>query len=190
MRVGRATIAIWVLTLTALGGGPSRATTYSITVLPKPPVGPGVGRIVMATSGSATVTVSPASAMTITGGSAVFLAAGGGVSTSGTASPASPQMTVTCVSGTSTHCSGHTINVTIQAAGGGTGPAASVTGFSVSNVSCSGCSFGAVSGTTILTLPVTASADFTAKFNVGMTVSFSPASASGAASVPFSVTAQ
>src|SRR5579859_6507071 len=150
MRVGRATIAIWVLTLTALGGGPSRATTYSITVLPKPPVGPGVGRIVMATSGSATVTVSPASAMTITGGSAVFLAAGGGVSTSGTASPTSPQMTVTCVSGTTTHCTGRTINVTIQAAGGGTGPGATVSSFSVATVSFTSCSFGSAPGTSTL----------------------------------------
>jgi hypothetical protein len=166
------------------------AANYTITVSPKPPTGPGVGKIVMAPAGSATVTVTPASAMTITGGSAVFLASGGGVSTSGTASPASPQMTVTCVSGTSTHCSGHTINATIQAAGGGTGPAGSVTSFSVTTVSCSACSFGAASGTTILTLLITATGDFTAKFNVGMTVAFNPASASGAAAVPFTVTAQ
>jgi len=162
------------------------AASYTITVSPKPPVGPGVGKIVMATAGSATVTVAPTSAMTITGGSAVFLALGGGVSTSGTASPTTPQMTVTCAAG----CGTRTINVTIQAAGGGTGPAVTVTSFSVTTVSCTGCSFGAASGTSILTLPIHATGNSTATFNVGMTVTFNPAGVSGNATVPFSVSAQ
>jgi hypothetical protein len=52
------------------------------------------------------------------------------------------------------------------------------------------CSFGAPSGTSTLTLPIMSTGDFVAIFNVGMTVTFNPASVSGAASVPFSVSAQ
>ena len=190
MSAGLRAIFTGVLALSALGGGASRAATYTITVSPKPPVGPGVGRIVMATAGSATVTVTPASAMTITGGGAVFLAAGGAVSTSGTASPASPQMTVTCVSAGTSRCTGRTINVTIQAAGGGTGPGATISSFSVTKGTCTLCTFGTASGTSTLTLPIVTTGDFTATFTVGMTVTFNPASTSGAATVPFSVAAQ
>jgi hypothetical protein len=192
MRAGLGLSALLTLSFLALAGGTGRAATYSITVSPKPPTGPGIGKIVMATSGSASVTVAPSGAMTITGGSAVFLAPGGAVSTSGTASPGSPQMTITCVTsgGGPSKCAGRTINATIQAAGGGTGPAATVTSFSVAAVSCAGCSFGSTSGTAILTLPIVATGDFTAIFNVGMTVTFNPASVSGGASAPFSVSAQ
>lgn len=180
-----------VPTFLALSPGTSRAATYAIAVSPKPPIGPGVGKIVMATAGSATVTVAASGAMTIVGGSAVFLAPGGGVSTSGTASPVAPQMTVSCTTtGSPNQCSGRTVNVTIQAAGGGAGPAATVTSFSVSTGSCAGCSWGSPSGTSIVTAPIRATGDFTATFKVGMTVNFNPASASGAATVPFSVTAQ
>jgi hypothetical protein len=172
--------------------GSGHAASYTITVSPKPPTGPGVGKIVMATSGSATVTVAPTSAMTISGGSAVFLAAGGAVSTSGTASPAAPQMTVTCTTsgGGANKCAGRTINVTLQAAAGGTGPGATVTSFSVTTVSCAGCSFGSPSGTSILTLPIVATGNLTATFKVGMTVTFNPASISGNSTVPFTVSAQ
>jgi hypothetical protein len=173
-----------VLSGMTLMSGP--AASYTITVSPKPPTGPGVGKIVMATAGSATVVVTPTSAMTITGGSAVFLAAGGAVSTSGTASPTAPQMTVACAS----TCGTRTINVTIQAAGGGTGPAVTVTSFSVSTVSCTGCTFGSPSGTSILTLPIHTTGNATATFKVGMTVTFNPASVSGNSTVPFSVSAQ
>ena len=169
--------------LTAVAGS---AAGFTITVSPKPPTGPGVGKIVMATAGSATVTVAPTSAMTITGGSAVFLAPGGAVSTSGTASPGAPQMTVAC----SATCGTRTIHVTLQAAGGGTGPAATVTSFSVSTVSCTGCTFGSPSGTSILTLPIMTTGNCTATFKVGMTVTFNPASVSGNATVPFTVAAQ
>ena len=190
MRAGLPATVLCTLSVLALGPGEGRATSYSITISPKPPTGPGVGRIVMAPTGSATVTITPAGAMTITGGSAVFLVSGGGVSTSGTASPTSPSMTVACVSGTTTRCTGRTINVTIQAAGGGTGPGATVTSFTVTKGTCTLCTFGTTSGTTILTLPITTTGDFTAKFTVGMTVTFNPASVTGAASVPFSVSAQ
>ena len=180
-----------LLSCVTLTAGSGHAASYTITVSPKPPTGPGVGKIVMATSGSATVTVAPTSAMTISGGSAVFLAPGGAVSTSGTASPPAPQMTVTCTSpGGSSKCGGLTINVTLQAAGGGTGPAATVTSFSVTTVSCSGCTFGSPSGTSILTLPIIGTGNFTATFNVGMTVTFNPASTSGNSTVPFTVSAQ
>jgi len=178
--------------LLSVGAGATRAATYTITVSPKPPTGPGVGKIVMALSGSTAVTVAPSGAMTISGGSAVFLAAGGAVNTTGTASPASPVMTVTCTfsGGGANACNGRTIDVTIQAAGGGAGPAATVTSFSVTTGTCSGCSFGAASGTSILTLPIRATGNCTATFTVGMTVNFNPASVSGAATVPFSVSAQ
>src|SRR5271165_3668938 len=124
----------------ALVPAPDRAATYSIAISPKPPTGPGVGKIVMAPTNSATVTVAPSGAMSITGGSAVFMTAGGGVSTTGTASPGAPQMTVTCTS-SSNKCAGRTVNVTIQAAAGGTGPAGTPTNFAVGAVSCSACSF-------------------------------------------------
>ncbi len=180
-----------ILACVGLMAGSGHAATYTITVSPSPPTGPGVGKIVMATGGSATVIVAPTSAMTISGGSAEFLVAGGAVSTSGTASPAAPQMTVTCVTvGNPNQCSGRTINVTLQAAGGGVGPAGTVTSFSVTTVSCTACSFGSPSGTSTLTLPIHATGNSTATFKVGMTVSFSPASVSGNATVPFSVSAQ
>ena len=171
--------------------GAGRAVAVDIAITPKPPVGPGVGSLIMPSGGSATVVVSPSGAMTVTSGSAVFFTPGGGIGATGTAFPTPPQVTIICTSpGQSKKCARNVFNVTIQAAGGGTGPSGTPFNFTVGPVSCANCSFGTPSGSSILSLPINGSADFTAVFNVGMSVTFSPGGVTGPASVPFSVSVQ